>query len=332
MKVLVTGGAGFIGSYVCELLLERGHEVICVDNLSKGIKERIKRHFGNDRFWFHEIDVLNKATLFDIGKDCEGIIHLVASKIPRYGSAMETLLLNANATKNILDLATFNRCKVVLASTSDVYGKNPKVPFHEDDDLLLGSTKRRRWAYASSKIFDEHLAFAYQDEHSIPVVMLRYFGTYGPHCYINWWGGPQGVFIDAILNGREIDIHGDGTQTRCFSYVADTAYATVLALEKEDIEGQIINIGTAEEISILALAKLIHNLSGKDGNPAIKYIPYKSFTKGYEDVMRRVPDISKAQKSLGFEPKIFLAEGLRQTIEWQKNLSEDLYRIYSLNR
>jgi len=186
MKVLVIGGAGFIGSHVCDVLLERGYNVLCIDNLSSGSLDNIKHNLNNERFQFLKLDILERDLLFNAVDYVDAIIHLAAYKIPRYSSAMKTLLLNTQGTINILDLAKIKRAKVVIGSTSDVYGKNPNLPFKEDSDLVLGPSTSRRWAYAVSKLFDEHLAFAYQDEYNVKIVILRYFGTYGERQYVSF--------------------------------------------------------------------------------------------------------------------------------------------------
>jgi len=318
MKVLVVGGAGFIGSHVCDILLARGYNVLCIDNLSFGCIENIIHNLGNPKFQFKKLDILEKDVLFQEVDSVDVILHLAAYKIPRYSSALSTLIINTQGTINILELAKRRRAKVIIGSTSDVYGKNPQLPFKEDSDLVLGPSTSRRWAYAVSKLFDEHLAFAYQDEYSLKIVIIRYFGTYGERQYLNWWGGPQGVFLQAIFKNQPVEIHGDGSQTRCFIYVKDAAEATVRVLEKESAIGEIINIGTQEEISILELAKLMHKISGVNTDLKIKYVPYSSFSKNYEDCKRRIPSIEKMAKILNYKPKVDLNEGLKRLIEWYK--------------
>lgn len=319
MKVLVTGGAGFIGSHVCDILLDRGYEVICIDNLSSGSIENIKHNLGNSKFIFKKIDILDREMLFNAVDKVDVIIHLAAFKIPRYSSSYKTLLINTQGTKNVLDLAVLKGAKVILGSTSDVYGKNPNLPFREDSDLVLGPSTSRRWAYAVSKLFDEHLAFAYQDEFNLEIVILRYFGTYGERQYLNWWGGPQGVFLEAIFKDQPVEIHGDGSQTRCFIYIKDAVEATIRAIERKEAVGEIINIGTEEEVSILELAKLLHKLAGVSTELKIKYVPYSSFSKNYEDVKRRVPCIEKMKNILEYQPKVNLEEGLKRLIKWYKD-------------
>ena len=318
VKVTVLGGAGFIGSHLVDTLMKAGHETLVIDNLSKGRLENIKHHQSKENFAFYQEDVLDRERLFELVPETRAVVHLVAHKIPRYESALKTLTLNTEATVNALELARERGARFVLASTSDVYGKSPDQPFREEGDLLLGPSTSRRWAYAVSKIYDEHLAIAYGDEFGLDYVILRYFGTYGPRQYLDWWGGPQGVFLDAVFRGRDIEVHGDGKQTRCFTYVVDAAEATLRAITTPEAKGEIINVGNPEEISIIDLARLIHRLSGVKGEPRIKLVPYSSFTKNYEDPRRRVPDISKMKRLLGYEPRISLVDGLERTIAWYR--------------
>ena len=215
MRILVTGGAGFLGSNLTIKLLESGHEVVVIDTLSMGKLEHLGACSGKLGYEFIEADVTQAETFDQLDDKFDCIVHLAAFKIPRYGKALDTLQINYRGTEMALEYARKLDCKCVLASTSDVYGRNPNVPFSEENtDSLIGSSKAPRWAYAVSKLFDEHLAFAYQDAYGFPVVLLRFFGSYGPHQHLTWWGGPQSVFIDAIFKDEVIPIHGDGSQTR----------------------------------------------------------------------------------------------------------------------
>ena len=327
-EIAITGCAGFLGSHLVDALLEKGYRVIGIDNLSMGKIENIIHNLGNPNFQFFKIDVRNFTSLKDILKHADIIVHLAAYKIPRYGKAIETLLINSEGSRNILEVAKELKCKVILASTSDVYGKNPNVPFHEESDLVIGPSTVARWSYAVSKLFDEHLGFAYQDTYNFPVVILRFFGSYGPRHHLSWWGGPQSVFITQILKDEPVTIHGDGKQRRSFTYVSDTIEGIVAAIENERANGQIFNIGSTHEISILDLAKLIKRLCNTPNELKIKFIPYSSFSgRRYEDVRRRVPDISKAKRILGIEPKVSLEEGLRKTIAWQRKALEKELKI-----
>ena len=322
-KILITGVAGFLGSHLLDRFLAAGHTVVGIDNLSMGRLSNIEHHLSDDRFVFLQRDVTQRVAFVDLDGDFDCIVHLAAFKIPRYGKAIDTLRINYQGTDQVLQFATEIDCKCVLASTSDVYGRNPKVPFNEDDASVIGSSKVARWGYAVSKLFDEHLAFAYQDSYGIPVTLLRFFGSYGPRQHLTWWGGPQSVFIDAVLNEREIPIHGDGLQTRSFTYVSDTVEGIYAAAMNPAANGEILNIGSTHEITILDLAKIIHRLSGAAGEPNIKLVPYESCTgKAYEDVRRRVPDVTRCEQILGVKSKVGIEEGLLRTILWQRDFTK----------
>ncbi len=322
-RFVVTGVAGFLGSNLLERMLRDGHEVVGIDNLSMGSLDNIAEFQGNPRFRFLKRDVTFAPTFADLEGPFDAIVHLAAFKIPRYGKAIETLKINYQGTEQALEFARRLNIKAVLASTSDVYGRNPNLPFAEEGtDAVIGSSKSPRWAYAVSKLFDEHLALAYSDAYGFPVTALRFFGSYGPKQNTTWWGGPQSVFIDCILNDKPIPIHGDGLQTRSFTYVSDTVEGIYQATIRAEANGEIINIGNNKEITILDLAKLIKRLSGTPGEPNIQFTPYESFSgKKYEDVMRRVPDIRLCEKLLGVRAEVDMEEGLARTIEWQRTVT-----------
>jgi UDP-glucose 4-epimerase len=317
-KILITGVAGFIGSNLLPALLKKGHEVIGVDNLSQGFLRNIEPYMKD--FRFEQLDIRDKDALAPLIQKVDIVAHLAAYKIPRYGNAYDTLMVNSQGTLNILESIADRNIKMFFTSTSDVYGKNPTLPFSEESDLVLGPTNIKRWAYAASKIFDEHLLFAFREKHKVPISIIRYFGGYGPNQNPTWWGGPQSVFIDAILTGKPMEIHGDGKQTRSFTYISDHVDGTMKVIGSEKAIGEVFNIGNTREISIIDLAKLLWKVAGQNGKPPLKFVPYKSFSGKYEDVMRRIPDISKAKKFLGFDPKVGLEEGLKITYEWQKQL------------
>jgi UDP-glucose 4-epimerase len=319
-KILVTGVAGFLGSNLLERLLREGHSVVGIDNLSMGLRSNIEFAAGNERFRFIEADAMDPEAFEDIGEDIGVAVHLAAFKIPRYGKAIDTLKVNYYCTENVLDFARERSIKCVLASTSDVYGRNPKVPFAEGtSDSVIGSSLSPRWAYAVSKLFDEHLALAYQDAYGFPVTLLRFFGSYGPKQPLSWWGGPPPVFINAVLNDEVIPIHGDGMQTRSFTYVSDTVNGIYAAITRDEANGEVLNIGNDEEVTILELAKRIKKASGTPGELKVEFIPYASFSgKKYEDVMRRVPDTTHSQKILGVKAVVGLDDGLKKTIAWQR--------------
>lgn len=320
-KIVVTGAAGFIGSNLCEELLRRDYQVVAIDNLSMGSLANLQDCLNKPGFSFFKEDVMNADMMKSLCSDAEVIVHFAAYKIPRYGKAVDTLRINNEGTKNILDAARERQIKVVLASTSDVYGKNPKLPFNEESDLVIGPSTVSRWSYAVSKLFDEHLALAYKDAYGIPVSIIRFFGGYGPHQNLTWWGGPQSVFIGAVLRGQPMEIHGDGSQTRSFTYISDHVNGIVRIIESEQANGEIFNLGSTHEISILGLAQIINKLIRGEAEPLLKLVPYTSFTgKSYEDVMRRVPDITKAENLLGFKWVVSLEEGLTNTIAWQRRI------------
>lgn len=316
--VLVTGAAGCIGSNLVGGLLDGGCRVFGVDNLSHGLERNIKPFFDSPNFVFEKGDARDRVRMNYLASEADAIVHLAGYKIPRYGGALETLRVNADGTESVLDAALKHNRFLIMASTSDVYGKSSDVPLREDGDLVLGPSYIRRWAYAASKLFDEHLCLAYAEERDLPMCILRFFGGYGRNQSLDWWGGPQAVFISAILKRGPITVHGDGKQTRTFTHVSDQVQGILLALGNEKSRGEVFNIGSTEEISLLALAELIKKLMGET-DAKIDFIPYESFGR-YEDVRRRVPDISKAKKILGFKPKIKLEGGLRDTIEWQKKV------------
>lgn len=327
MKVLITGVAGFVGSNLSSELLKKGYQVIGVDNLSQGFRRNIESQLDHTAFKFVEGDVCNADLLRSSARDVDCIVHLAAFKIPRYGHALSTLEINSLGTKNVLELAKDRKAKVVFSSTSDVYGKNSQPPFGEEDALCMGQTNIKRWSYAVSKIFDEHLCFAYHEEHQVPISIVRYFGGYGPNQNPTWWGGPQSVFIDCALRNKPMTIHGDGKQTRSFTYISDMVAGTIKAMESPQAVGQVFNIGNAREISILELAEMIWSMMGK-GEPKIEFVSYNKFSGKYEDVRRRFPDTAKAKRMLLFEAKIQLEEGLPRTINWQKGLFEKSKETY----
>jgi nucleoside-diphosphate-sugar epimerase len=323
LTVAVTGVAGFLGSNLLERLLAEGHAVIGIDNLSMGHRSNLEPHLQHRAFRFIQADAMDRAVFEALDAPIDVLVHLAAFKIPRYGKAIDTLRINYHATENALEYARGRGCKCVLASTSDVYGRNPEVPFSEErSDSVIGSSLSPRWAYAVSKLFDEHLAFAYADAYGFPIVLLRFFGSYGPRQPLSWWGGPPPVFIDAVLNDKVIPIHGDGQQTRSFTYVSDTVDGIYAAVVREQANGHVLNIGNDEEVTILELARRIKAASGTPGELKYELVPYESFTgKRYEDVRRRVPDTTLSQRVLGVRAHVGLDEGLRRTIAWQREVT-----------
>ena len=324
-RFLVTGAAGFLGSNLLERALQAGDEVVALDDLSMGRRDNLGTLLDHPGLTLLQRDVTREDAFEGIAGPFDCILHLAAFKIPRYGKAIDTLKINYRGTEVVLDLARKLGTKCVLASTSDVYGRNPTLPFSEDtSDSVIGSSSSPRWAYAVSKLFDEHLGLAYQDAYGFPVTILRFFGSYGPRQNTTWWGGPQSVFIDCVLKGKPIPIHGDGKQTRSFTFVSDTVEGIYQAMVRPQANGEVINIGSNHEITILELAQKVKQLSGTPGELAIEFIPYESFTgKKYEDVMRRVPDIRKCERLLGVRAQVTIDEGLARTIEWQRKVTAE---------
>ena len=317
--ILITGVAGFLGSNLLQRLISEGHKVIGIDNLSMGLEANFGAAADSGNFRFVHADAMHKATFDAIKDDIDVAVHLAAFKIPRYGNAIDTLKINYGCTENILDFCKEQNTKCVLASTSDVYGCNPNVPFSElHSNSVIGNSKSPRWSYAVSKLFDEHLALAYQESYGFPVTLLRFFGSYGPNQPLSWWGGPPPVFIHSVLNDEIIPIHGDGQQTRSFTYVEDTINGIHAAIMLDEANGEILNIGNKEEITILELARRVKVACGTPGELKYELIPYESFSgKKYEDVMRRVPDTSHGEKVLKVKAGISLDEGLKKTVDWQ---------------
>jgi UDP-glucose 4-epimerase len=317
MRVLITGAAGFIGSNLSAELLRRGHEVVGYDNLSQGSHANLQAVTSQEAFEFREADIRDGAAMEEAARGCGVIVHLAAYKIPRYGDAYETLMINGMGSEVVAQVAARAGAKIVAASTSDVYGKNPRLPFSEDMDSVIGGPHVKRWAYAVSKMFEEQLLLACHERFGIDVVLLRLFGGYGPNQNRTWWGGPQAVFIERALAGDTLPVHGDGSQTRSFTYISDHIAGIAAAVESSRADNLVVNLGADQEISIRGLAELIWRLVHGGGAPApIELIPYTSFG-AYEDVSRRLPDIARARDLLGFEPQVDLDTGLMKTIEWQ---------------
>ena len=316
MKVLITGVAGFIGSNLAASLLERGYTVVGLDNMSQGSELNMVGFANHPKFSFEKADIRDEDRVVAAADGCDAIVHLAAYKIPRYDDALDTLMINSLGSDTIAKAALKHRAKVVAASTSDVYGKNPEVPFSETSDSVIGSPDVKRWAYAISKMFEEQLLFACHERYGIDVVLLRFFGGYGPNQNLTWWGGPQSVFINSALDDEEIPLHGDGQQTRSFTYVADHVDGITRTIESPKANNLVFNLGNTHEITIEGLARLIWRLVRGDEPAKIRIIPYESFGK-YEDVRRRIPDITRARELLGFEPRWDLERGLRETIQWQ---------------
>ncbi len=315
-SVLVTGVAGMIGSHLAEELLNKGYTVTGIDDLSYGSLSNLSSCLDHANFRFYRVNILDFDTLKILGKDTGTIIHLAAvKKISEKDISLPTLLVNTKGTENVLETAKMWGCKVVFASTSDVYGMSPDLPLNEDGDLLLGPSLIKRWSYAVSKLYGEQLSFAYFHDHKVPVVVIRYFGGFSPRSSFAWSGGHIPIFIRAILQDQEVIIHGDGLQTRSMGFVSDLVHGTVLALESELAVGEIINIGNDEELSVVETAKLIHRIAGTKSALKLKFIPMSEVFGKYKDILRRIPDLTKAKRILGYSPQVKLEDAVRLTIQ-----------------
>ena len=319
-KVLITGVAGMIGSHLLDCLVDKRYDVIGIDDLSFGKLDNIRHNMEKSNFKFYRVDVGDLDSMKILTRDVDIIVHLAAiKKIGEADSSMATLKVNVHGTENIFESARMWGCKVVFASTSDVYGMSPDLPFAEDGDLLLGPSMIRRWSYAVAKLYCEQMAFAYCKDYSVPVVVLRYFGGFSPRSSFSWSGGHIPIFVDAVLNDQEVTIHGDGTQTRSMAYVDDLIEGTTLAIEKEAACGEIINLGNDEEMSVIDAAVLIHRIAATGKELKLKYIKMEDIFGKYKDIQRRRPDLSKAKRLLGYEPKITMEEAVKRVVQERKN-------------
>jgi UDP-glucose 4-epimerase len=317
---LVTGGAGFIGSHLAEALLARGDAVTVIDDLSTGRLENILALKSNPRFRFAIETITNETVMDRLVSECDVIVHLAAAVGVKLivTDPVRTIETNVMGTEEVLRVARRYRRHVVLASTSEVYGKNEKVPFAEEDDSVFGSTTRSRWAYATSKALDEFLGLAYHRSLGLPVLVARFFNTVGPR-QRSRYGMVIPRFVRQALSGEPITVYGDGKQTRCFCNVRDVVAAVLGLVDSPQAVGQVYNIGSQEEISIRDLAERVRGLAGSAS--AIVYVPYdQAYAQGFEDMQRRVPDIAKIRAATGWVPRIPLDETIREVIAFCRAL------------
>jgi UDP-glucose 4-epimerase len=302
MKVLITGGAGFIGSHLAEHLLLQGQQVFVIDDLSTGNIENIIPLKSNRRFHYQIDTVMNVPATAELVDRCDIIFHLAAAVGVRLivESPVRTIETNIRGTEIILNLAEKKKKKVLITSTSEVYGKANKVPFSETDDLVLGPTYKGRWSYACSKAIDEFLALAYWREKRLPVIIARLFNTVGPR-QTGEYGMVLPNFVRRALANEPIPVFGDGRQSRCFAHVEDVVAALYRLSMTPEAVGDVFNIGSREETDILGLAHLVKEITGSDSE--IVFVPYdEAYGQGFEDMARRVPDLSKIRKLIGYEP------------------------------
>lgn len=320
-RIGVTGAAGFIGSHLCDRLLADGYEVVGVDDLSYGFVSNLETCLSHPNFRFDVVDVTQRRPLRAAFDACDAIMHLAAKKIPRYGGTLSTLEVNVGGVDAACAVALSLDADLIVTSTSDVYGDGTP-PYREDGQLVIGPPTTKRWAYAVSKMYDEHHALALADERGLRTTILRLFNCYGPRNHLTWWGGPTVTFIEALLDGEPMEIHGDGHQTRCFTYVDDTVDGFVKALETPESRGEVVNVGSEELMTIRALAEAIQEQMGVPMPLRASFVPYESMPGNYQDVRHRIPDTSKARELLGFEATVPAAEGLAETIAWHREKRE----------
>ena len=318
LKALITGGAGFIGSHLAEFLLNKGWRVKVIDDLSTGSIENIEHLKQNPRFSYVLDTVLNRSLMMELIDWADVVFHLAAAVGVRLivEKPVHTIETNIKTTELVLELCSKKKKPVLISSTSEVYGKLDKEKFSEDDDLVLGPTSKFRWCYAASKIIDEFLAKAYYKERKLPVVVVRLFNTIGPR-QTGQYGMVVPRFVRQALQGEPITVYGDGSQRRSFTWVGDVVEAMVKLVQHPKAYGEVFNIGHTKDISILELAKLVKKLTGSSSE--IVFIPYdKAYEPGFEDMRRRLPDISKAQKLIGYKPTLDLPEMLKRIIAYER--------------
>ena len=313
MRVLITGGAGFIGSHLADAYLQRGDDVLVIDDLSTGTIENIRHLKNNPRFHYTIDSVHNQPVTAELVDQSDVVVHLAAAVGVKLivESPVRTIETNVRGTEVVLALANKKKKRVMIASTSEVYGLSADVPFREDGNLVMGATTKGRWSYACSKAIDEFLALAYWREKKLPTTIVRLFNTVGPR-QTGRYGMVIPTFVRQALAGRPITVYGNGKQTRCFGYVGDVVGALIKVMDRLDSVGQVYNIGSNEEISIFKLAEKVKELTNSESE--IVFVPYdEAYEEGFEDMPRRVPDITKINKLVGFRPEMTL-EGILQSV------------------
>ncbi len=318
MKILITGGAGFIGSHLAEQLLKKGHTVFVLDNLSTGSMDNVKHLLDNKRFIFTHGSVLNKSDLIPLIKRVDQIFHLAAAVGVKLvtDKPLESMITNVDGTKNILELAELKNIPVLLTSSSEVYGKSDQLPFKEDSDRKYGSVYNERWGYALSKALDEFLGMSFWRERRLPVVIVRLFNTVGPG-QTGRYGMVVPRFVGSALAGSPITVYGTGEQTRAFCHVDDIVGALIKLINCRKAYGEVVNLGSTEVISINDLAKKVKSIT--KSKSSVVHVAYKdAFNETFEDMLSRVPDIAKAKKLIGYKPRYNLDEILVSVAEYHK--------------
>lgn len=315
---LITGGAGFIGSHLAEALLAKGHRVRIIDDLSTGSIENIKHLKANRSFTCVINSITNKPVLSELVDSCDAIFHLAAAVGVKLiiKSPVHTISTNIQGTEMVLECAVKKKRKVLVASTSEVYGKSKQLPYREEGDLILGATSKSRWSYACSKAVDEFLALAYWKEKKLPVVIVRLFNTVGPR-QTGHYGMVVPTLVGQALAGEPITVYGTGKQRRCFAHVSDVVEILKDLIDSPEAVGEVLNVGSQNEISIEALARLIKRMTGSQS--PIQYIPYnKAYEEGFEDMPRRVPDLSKIHRCIGYTPRRGMKQILKDVIDYDR--------------
>ncbi len=326
MNVLITGGAGFIGSHLAEALLASGSEVTVVDDLSTGSMDNIRHLLGREGFRFVRESVRNQTTMAVLVDRCDVVYHLAAAVGVQLivDRPVHTIETNIHGSEVVLNLANKFGRRTFVASTSEVYGKNTKVPFNEDDDSLLGSTRFTRWSYAASKMVDEFLALAYHDQYALESVIGRLFNTIGPR-QTGAYGMVVPRFVRAALTGEPLEVYGTGQQTRCFCHVADVVSALPKLMECDQAIGQVVNIGTTESCTIQALAEKIIAMTGSSSE--IRRLTYEqAYGRPFDDMLIRQPDLTKIRRLIEYEPRFSLTDALQSVIDYERargNASND---------
>ena len=326
MRILITGGAGFIGSHLSDAYLQRGDEVFVIDDLSTGSIENIRHLKDHPRFHYTIEDVNNQPVTAELVDQCDVIFHLAAAVGVKLivESPVRTIETNVHSTEVVLSLANKKKKKVLVASTSEVYGLSAEVPFREDGNLVMGATTKGRWSYACSKAIDEFLALAYWREKKLPTIVVRLFNTVGPR-QTGQYGMVIPTFVKQALAGRPITVYGTGKQSRCFGYVGDIIGALMRLMDHEESLGEVFNIGSNQEITILDLAKRVKELTKSESE--IVFVPYdEAYEEGFEDMPRRIPDISKVNRLVGFKPEMSLDGILKSVIEYHSGQNSREYR------
>lgn len=321
MRVLITGGAGFIGSHLADALVGRGDEVFIIDDLSTGSIDNIQHLRAHPRFHYAIESVRHASTVAELVDQCDVVFHLAAAVGVKLivESPVRTIETNVHGTEVVLAQANKKKKKVLVASTSEVYGLSDDVPFREDGNLVLGATTKGRWSYACSKALDEFLALAYWRERKLPTILVRLFNTVGPR-QMGQYGMVVPTFVKQALAGRPITIYGDGSQTRCFTHVGDVVRALMGLMDHPGAVGEVFNVGSREEVTIQRLAERVLALTGSSSE--IVHVPYEqAYGEGFEDMPRRVPDVGKIQNLIGYAPSLSLDEILSGVIEYFRDSS-----------